>query len=91
MFSVGVFLYEMLLGSNPFMADNPDNQIFLRALLDLANGINVLTVAECVETADEARILREEGVDYLQGYYLGRPSVEQTWRAAATAGAATDG
>ncbi len=62
------------------MAENPDNQIFLRALLDLANGINVETVAECVETQDEARILRDQGVDYLQGYYLGRPSIEQSWR-----------
>lgn len=62
------------------MAGNPDNQIFLRALLDLAKGIGVTTVAECVETQADVDLLREKGVDYLQGYYLGRPSIDQVWQ-----------
>ncbi len=73
------------------MAENPDNQIFLRALLDLANGINVATVAECVETEEEAQILRDQGVDYLQGFYLGRPSIEQSWRGLEAPSGLTDG
>jgi EAL domain-containing protein (putative c-di-GMP-specific phosphodiesterase class I) len=34
------------------------------------------TVAECVETQEDARFLIGEGVKYLQGYYFGRPSME---------------
>jgi len=37
------------------------------------------TVAECVETAQEAALLRREGVGYLQGYYFGKPTIEQAW------------
>ena len=61
------------------LSGNPDNQIFLRALLDLAAGIGVSTVAECVETEQEIELLRGQGVDYVQGYYLGQPSVKQPW------------
>jgi EAL domain-containing protein (putative c-di-GMP-specific phosphodiesterase class I) len=38
------------------------------------------TVAECVETEEVARMLAEEGVHYLQGYYFGRPSFDLPWR-----------
>jgi EAL domain-containing protein (putative c-di-GMP-specific phosphodiesterase class I) len=63
------------------LADNHDNQIFLRHLVGLANGFNLLTVAECVETPEEAAILRREGVGFLQGYYFGRPTLEKPWLA----------
>ena len=34
------------------------------------------TVAECVETQEDASFLIGEGVKYLQGYFFGRPSLE---------------
>jgi diguanylate cyclase (GGDEF)-like protein len=61
------------------LGQNYDNQIFLRHLVGLANGLGLSTVAECVETAQEAALLRREGVGYLQGYYFGKPSIEQAW------------
>jgi diguanylate cyclase (GGDEF)-like protein len=64
------------------LGQNYDNQIFLRHLVGLANGLGLATVAECVETAHEAAILRREGVGLLQGYYFGRPSIEKPWLAA---------
>ena len=42
-------------------------------------GLNLLTVAECVETAEEAAMLRREGVHFLQGYYFGVPTLEPPW------------
>lgn len=67
------------------LTDSYDNQVFLRHLVGLATGFGLVTVAECVENATEAAILRREGVRFLQGYYFGRPSVEKPWlqRAAA--------
>ncbi len=61
------------------LADNHDNQVFLRHLVGLADGFDLDTVAECVETAEEAAILRREGVGYLQGYFYGRPSLDMPW------------
>ncbi len=66
------------------LADNPDNLIFVKTLLGLAKGIELSTVAECVETAEQAALLRAEGVCYLQGYYFGRPTIEPSWAQAAT-------
>jgi EAL domain-containing protein (putative c-di-GMP-specific phosphodiesterase class I) len=58
-----------------------ENRIILRHLLELTRGFGFHTVAECVETAEEAALLREAGVGYLQGYYLGRPTIERPWLA----------
>jgi diguanylate cyclase (GGDEF)-like protein len=61
------------------LAAKPDNQVFIRHLLGLANSFGFETLAECVETAEEAAILRAAGVGYLQGYHIGRPSLERVW------------
>lgn len=61
------------------LADNIDNQLFVRTLLGLADGFGLATVAECVETAADAMHLTRRGVRFLQGYYFGRPTVERPW------------
>jgi EAL domain-containing protein (putative c-di-GMP-specific phosphodiesterase class I) len=58
---------------------SPDNQVFLRHLLGLAKGFGFHTVAEGVESAAEAAILRHEGIGYMQGYYYGRPALDRPW------------
>ena len=57
-----------------------ENRVILRHLLGLARGFGLRTVAECVETAAQAALLREEGIGYLQGYHFGRPTIERPWR-----------
>lgn len=61
------------------LADNLDNQLFVRNLLGLADAFGLETVAECVESQEDASFLVGEGVKYLQGYYFGRPSVDRPW------------
>jgi diguanylate cyclase (GGDEF)-like protein len=61
------------------VASSADSQVFLRHLLGLAKGFGFHTVAECVATAEEAAILRREGVAYLQGHYFGRPTLDRPW------------
>jgi EAL domain-containing protein (putative c-di-GMP-specific phosphodiesterase class I) len=56
-----------------------ENRIILRHLLRLTRSFGLGTVAECVETAEEATLLREEGVGYMQGYHFGRPTIERLW------------
>ncbi|MGH7001338.1 MAG: EAL domain-containing protein, partial [Stellaceae bacterium] len=61
------------------LATNAENQIFLRHLVGLAKGLNLTIVAEWVEKAEEAEILRNEGVGFLQGYFFGAPTLEKPW------------
>ena len=62
------------------LTNNAENQLFIRNLLSLARAFNLVTVAECVETEQDAAILTNEGVDMLQGYYFGRPEINPPWR-----------
>lgn len=57
-----------------------DNQIFVEALVTLAHGFDLETVAECVETSHDASILTAFGVDFLQGYYFGKPDTNRPWQ-----------
>ncbi|WP_421782961.1 putative bifunctional diguanylate cyclase/phosphodiesterase [Kiloniella litopenaei] len=59
--------------------DNEENQIFVRNLLGLAKALNHTTIAEFVETAEEAEFLSREGIDLLQGFYFGQPEIKPDW------------
>ncbi|CAN5270489.1 bifunctional diguanylate cyclase/phosphodiesterase [soil metagenome] len=61
------------------LAANPDNSYFVRSLIDLAKQFDLKTIAEWVETPEDAQFLREWGVDYLQGHLFGRASLDLPW------------
>jgi EAL domain-containing protein (putative c-di-GMP-specific phosphodiesterase class I) len=48
------------------------NMAVVRAIVAMAHGLSMDVVAEGVETATEFRVLRDEGCDLAQGYYLSR-------------------
>lgn len=59
-----------------FIRDLPndhDNQVFVKAIVDVARGMHKLTVAEFVEDAETLAMLRIFGVDMVQGYHLDMP------------------
>ena len=58
------------------LANNHENQIFVKAMVDIARGLGKTTVAEFVEDKPTLEMLRILGVDLAQGYYLGYPSAE---------------
>ena len=45
----------------------------VRALMQIAETFGTCLVAEGVETGDDLRVLRDLGISYAQGYFLGRP------------------
>ncbi|MBL4869654.1 MAG: EAL domain-containing protein [Robiginitomaculum sp.] len=51
----------------------PHKQVFVRMMVDLAQTFSVKTVAEMVESREDADLLMRLGVDYLQGYMFGLP------------------
>ncbi|MCU7939736.1 MAG: bifunctional diguanylate cyclase/phosphodiesterase [gamma proteobacterium symbiont of Bathyaustriella thionipta] len=50
-----------------------DDQVFVKALNDMAHGLGKQTVAEFVENEEILEMLAYYEVDYAQGYYIGRP------------------
>lgn len=61
------------------LASNVDNQLFIRNLMGLAESFGLRTCAEFVENAEDAAFLVKAGVDWLQGYYFGRPDFTRHW------------
>ena len=52
---------------------SPEDQAVVRAVVDLATGLRMLVVAEGVETAAQADLLRRLGCQYGQGYLFAAP------------------
>ena len=45
----------------------------MAAVAALCRELNILVIAEGIETLAEREVLLRLGIDYLQGYYFGRP------------------
>jgi diguanylate cyclase (GGDEF)-like protein/PAS domain S-box-containing protein len=56
--------------------NNGADQLFVKALVDVARGMGMRTVAEFVENEQVYQRVRSLGVDYVQGYYLGKPQLQ---------------
>ncbi len=54
-------------------AQNPKGQLVLKKVIEMAKGTNTTIICEGVETAEQARYLRELQCDMAQGYYYYRP------------------
>ncbi len=62
----GIFIQGML-------QDGVDRAI-IHSIVQIAHTVGKQTVAEFVENAEILKLLKECGVDYVQGYYISRPS-----------------
>jgi diguanylate cyclase (GGDEF)-like protein len=71
------------------LADNPTDQRMVRAMVAIARAAGQRTVAEGVEDITSLDLLRRYGVDFAQGFYLGRPA-EVNSRPPVLAAGATD-
>lgn len=63
--------------AGPFIKNienNLNDRLFVKAITDVAKGMGIKTIAEFVETEESKKTLKEIGVDYAQGYFIGRPS-----------------
>ena len=58
------------------LVTNQDNQFFVRTLVELAHNFRLPIVAEWVGNAEEVAMLRDFGVEYLQGFFLGEPMLQ---------------
>ncbi len=56
------------------LKENEEHRKITRAIVNLSKTLGIKTVAEYVEDEDIYNMVKECGVDYAQGYYLGHPS-----------------
>ncbi|HEY5740411.1 MAG TPA: EAL domain-containing protein, partial [Gammaproteobacteria bacterium] len=55
------------------LASNPDDQLIVKATIELAHTLDLKVVAEGVETLAVCEVLTEMNCDQVQGYYISRP------------------
>jgi len=58
------------------MRNNPKVLGMVKSIITLARDQGLTTIAECVEDAATADLLRELGADWGQGWYFGSPECE---------------
>jgi len=56
------------------LVESSANQHVVKAIVNLAQGFGCETIAEGVEDRETLELLREYGVDFAQGFHLGRPA-----------------
>lgn len=55
------------------LSNNQVDQHLVKAIVEVARGLGKKTIAEFVSDKEAVRLLHEFGVDYAQGYYIGKP------------------
>lgn len=61
------------------VANSADDQALVKSIMSIGRHFDMVTVAESVETAEDARYLERVGVDCMQGYYFGAPTIRPRW------------
>ncbi len=56
------------------IATNSVDLAMVTSMNQIAHALNKKTIAECVENIETYETLKEIGIDYVQGFYLGKPS-----------------
>ncbi|MDF0601023.1 EAL domain-containing protein [Psychromarinibacter sp. C21-152] len=76
------FYFDILKIDGQFIQSihaDPDNQVLTQAMISIARHFEMFTVAEYVETAEDADFLTEVGIDCMQGYFFGAPTTRPYW------------
>jgi len=62
------------------LPSSPTDQLMVKAMVQVAQGLGLKTIAEFVESGAIVDYLREYGVDFAQGFHVGRPqAVGDVW------------
>jgi EAL domain-containing protein (putative c-di-GMP-specific phosphodiesterase class I) len=55
------------------LSQDPIDRSLVKAIVEVSQALGKSTIAEFVEDQDTIQWLRQLGIDYAQGYYIGRP------------------
>jgi len=56
------------------IANNRTDRMMVKSICDIVSMMDKQTTAEYVETAESLEVLKQIGVDFVQGYHLGIPA-----------------
>jgi len=71
------FNVDLLKIDRSFVSDmttDEDSAAIVRAVIDLAGALSLITLAEGVETLEQYELLKQYGCTRFQGYYFGKPT-----------------
>lgn len=80
------FYFDILKIDGQFIrgiSSDADNLVLAQAMISIGKQFDMLCVAEMVEKPEDAEVLRQIGVDCLQGYLFGAPTTRPDWLMAA--------
>jgi len=59
-----------------FVTTDENSRVVVKTIINFASNLGLKTIAEFVEDKDSLDVLEKMGVDFIQGYYIGKPSSE---------------
>jgi diguanylate cyclase (GGDEF)-like protein len=55
------------------LPNSPTDRVFIEGIVSVAKKMGIKTIAEFVENEEVLEVVKDLGIDYAQGYYLGKP------------------
>jgi EAL domain-containing protein (putative c-di-GMP-specific phosphodiesterase class I) len=55
------------------LPNSPTDRVFIEGIVNVAKKMGIKTIAESVENEKVLEVVKDLGIDYAQGYYLGKP------------------
>jgi diguanylate cyclase (GGDEF)-like protein len=55
------------------LPNSPTDRVFIEGIVNVAKKLGIKTIAEFVENEKVLEVVKDLGIDYAQGYYLGKP------------------
>ncbi len=71
------------------LRNDPVDQILVKSMIAVAHSLGKKTVAEYVEDVETMELLKQYGIDFVQGFYLGKPAPELSTKSFMTPSVAT--
>jgi len=56
-----------------YITSDENSRIITKTIINFASSLGLKTIAEFVEDKDSFEMLEKMGIDYIQGYYIGKP------------------
>jgi len=73
------FRFDLVQFDRDFVTNlnDPNTQAMLKSLVDMSKSMNITTVAKWVDNESKKKLLYKIGVEYIQGFGVGKPINEQ--------------
>lgn len=79
---LGKIRFDFLKIDGSYVRDvltNQDNQFLIRSMVSIARHFDMVSVAEMVDSQEAADLLNDMGIDCLQGFEFGKPTLTPAW------------